>query len=142
MQSMLHENGDARAIDNGPEATVALGFWLLLIYRRPAEPASARTTVWGETKRLSALSLQHAVCALPASDGSRSAFGLLARRVEEYGGEVMVLETTSPDAAWQDKIVGRFNAARDEEYEEVADAAERFREVVARERRKGKFTSA
>lgn len=121
---------------------MALASWLLLIYRLPAEPASARTTVWRETKRLGALSLQHAVCMLPASDDSRAALERLSRRVEEYGGEATVLETTSPDAAWQDKIVGRFNAARDEEYEEVVDEAERFREEVARERRKGKFTFA
>ena len=142
MQSMLHENSDARVAGGVPEADAALGFWLLLIYRLPAEPASARTTLWRETKRLGALSLQHAVCVLPASDDSRSALGRLGRRVEEYGGEAMVLETTSPDVAWQDKIVERFNAARDEEYEEVADEAERFREEVARERRKGKFTYA
>ncbi len=36
----------------------------------------------------------------------------------------------------------RFNAARDEEYEEVVDETERFREEIERERRKGKFTFA
>jgi ChrB-like protein len=38
--------------------------------------------------------------------------------------------------------VTRFNAARDEEYDEVVDEAERFREEIAREPRKGKFTFA
>ena len=129
-------------MDDVPKADAALGFWLLLIYRLPAEPASARTTLWRETKRLGALSLQHAVCMLPATEASHSALWRLVRRVEEYGGEATVLETTSPDVAWQDKIVGRFNAARDEEYEEVVDEAERFCEEIARERRKGKFTFA
>jgi uncharacterized protein YdbL (DUF1318 family) len=119
-----------------------LGQWLLLIYRLPSEPAAARTAIWRETKRLGALSLQHAVCLLPRSELSRTAYARLANRIAEYGGEATVLETISPDAAWQAKIVQRFNAARDEEYEEVVDETERFREEVARERRKGKFTFA
>ncbi len=49
---------------------------------------------------------------------------------------------TSPDEAWHAKTIARFNAARDEEYEEIVDEAERFHEEIARERRKGKFTFA
>ena len=120
----------------------AVGRWLLLIYRLPAEPSSARTAIWRETKRLGALSLQHAVCLLPRSQGNQEEFGRLARRIEEYGGVATVLDTASPSLVWQERVVDRFNAARDEEYEEVVDEAERFREEVARERRKGKFTFA
>jgi hypothetical protein len=114
----------------------------VLIYRLPPEPSSARTAIWRETKRLGALSLQHGVCLLPLSETNRGAYGRLVRRVEEYGGEATVLETASPDDAWQERTMARLNAARDEEYEEVVDEAERFREEVARERRKGKFTFA
>ena len=115
---------------------------MLLIYRLPAEPAAARTAIWRETKRLGALSLQHAVCLLPAADATRAAYARLARRIEEYGGEATILQTVSPDEAWQARTIARFNLARDEEYDEVVDEAERFREEVARERRKGKFTFA
>lgn len=119
------------------------GRWLLLVYRVPAEPSSARTAVWRDTRRLGALPLQHAVCLLPLSERNQMAYARLARRVEEYGGEATIFETASPpDAAWHAKIVARFNAARDEEYEEVVDETERFREEIARERRKGKFTYA
>jgi len=117
--------------------------WLLLIYRLPAEPtSSARSAVWRETKRLGANSLQHAVCLLPLSDANRASFAHLTQRIEEYGGEATVLETASPDEAWHAKTVARFNAARDEEYEEVVDEAERFREEIEREKRKGKYTFA
>ena len=123
-------------------AGISPGRWLLLIYRLPAEPSSARTAAWREARRLGALLLQHAVCLLPLSDENRDAFTRLSLRVEQYGGEATLLETSSPDDAWQTRIVERFNAARDEEYAEVVDEAERFREEVARERRKGKFTYA
>src|SRR5262249_47493728 len=117
-------------------------WWLVVIYRVPAEPSSARTAIWRDLRRLGALSLQHAVCLLPLTEPNRAAYARLARRVEEYGGEATVLETRSPDDAWHAKIVARFNAARDEEYEEVVDETERFCEEIARERRKGKFTFA
>jgi hypothetical protein len=116
--------------------------WLLLIYRLPSEPPSARSTIWREARRLGALSLQHAVCLLPLTDANAGAFTRLAKRVEEYGGEPLILETRSPDTSWEERTIGRFNAARDEEYEEVVDEAERFREEIDRERRKGKFTFA
>jgi len=116
--------------------------WLLLIYRLPSEPASARSTIWRDARRLGALSLQHAVCLLPLSQPHSEAFARIAQRVEEYGGEATILETRSPDMAWDKKTISRFNAARDEEYDEVVDEAERFREEIDRERRKGKFTFA
>lgn len=117
--------------------------WLLLIYRLPAEPtSSARSAVWRETKRLGAISLQHAVCLLPLSDANRKSLARLGRRIDDLGGEASVLETISPTDEWHEKTIERFNAARDEEYEEVVDETERFREEIARERRKGKFTFA
>ncbi len=120
----------------------ASGQWLLVICRVPAKPSSARTAVWRAMRRLGALALQHAVCLLPRSETNRTACTHLAGRIEEYGGEASSLETSSPDEAWQAKIVARFNAARDEEYEEVVDETERFGEEIARERRKGKVTFA
>ena len=52
------------------------------------------------------------------------------------------IETASPTDAWHEKTVSRFNAAREEEYEEVVYETERLREEIERERRKGKFTFA
>jgi len=138
---MLQEaNGSATA----PTSAIATqqSVWLLLIYRIPAEHSSARTTIWREVKRLGALSLQHAVFLLPLSDTNRAAYDRLSRRIEEYGGEATILETTSPISGWDERTVDRFNASRDEEYEEVVDEIERFREEIERERRKRKFTFA
>ena len=116
--------------------------WLLLIYQLPKGSSSARTTIWREARRLGALSLQHAVCLLPLSEENRAAYERVARRIEEYGGEASILDTASPSDGWHTRTVARFNAARDEEYEEVIDETERFGEEIARERRKGKFTFA
>jgi hypothetical protein len=139
---MLRETNDLKTASDGPPAQTEQGRWLLLIYRVPTDPSSARSAIWRETKRLGALALQHAVCLLPLCEANRAAYARLARRIEEYGGEASILETTAPDEGWQAKMVARFNAARNEEYEEVVDETERFHEEIARERRKGKFTFA
>lgn len=142
MQRMLHETHDTSSTEERAQAPPPGGRWLLLIYRVPSDSSSARSAIWRETRRLGALSLQHAVCLLPLSETNRAAYLRIAHRIEAYGGEATILETASPDETWQAKIVTRFNAARDEEYDEVVDEAERFREEIARERRKGKFTFA
>jgi hypothetical protein len=116
--------------------------WLLLIYQLPKGASSARTAIWREVRRLGVLSLQHAVCLLPLSENNRVAYERIARRVEEYRGEASILETASPNDVWHERTVSRFNAARDEEYEEVVDETERFCEEINRERRKAKFTFA
>lgn len=138
MQQMLH------ATHNSTEAAESFQLlqWLVIIYRVPTEPSSARSAIWRETKRLGALSLQNAVRMLPLSEANRQAYSRLAQRIENYGGEASVLETISPDADWQTRTIARFNAARDEEYGEMVDEAERFREEIDRERHKSKFTFA
>lgn len=142
---MLHQHVPTHnlpAPSEGAALPAAAREWLLLIYRLPKEPSTARAAVWRETKRLGVLSLQHGVCLLPRSQEAHAAYRQLVHRIEEYGGEATVLTTSSPDDTWQEKTIARFNAARDEEYEEVVDETERFREEIARERRKGKFTFA
>ena len=91
---------------------------------------------------MATLFLQHGVCLLPDTASSRGAYARLVRRVEEYGGSASVLETTSPDAAWQERTVAQFNAARDDEYAEVVEETERFQAELDRERGQGKFTCA
>jgi hypothetical protein len=67
---------------------------------------------------------------LPAPEGlvfgshrHRAAYERIARRIGKYGGEASILETVSPTEAWHERTVSRFNAARDEEYEEVVVGA-------------------
>ena len=139
----MHETYDTGSRSELSPHDETHGRWLLLIYKLPKGSSSGRTTIWREVRRLGALSLQHAVCLLPLSKDNRAAYERLVRRVEgEYGGEASILETASPSDAWHVRTVARFNAARDEEYEEVVDETERFREEIERERRKGKLTFA
>lgn len=100
-----------------------------------------RIAIWRGIKRLGALSLQRTVWLLPSVEVNRLAFSRLAQCIEESGGKAMILEVTSPNSAWQADCVARFNAARDEEYQDVVDGVLRLHAAIARNRRQGASTS-
>ena len=116
--------------------------WLLLIYRVPQTPPGRRTYVWRQLKQLGAVYLQQAAAILPDRPEVRSALDALVERVRAFEGEASLLETRSPDPAWEADLVARFDQARDAEYAEVVENVERFEDEVRRESRKGKFTFA
>lgn len=118
--------------------------WLLLIYRVPQEPPGRRTYAWRHLKQLGAVYLQQAAAILPDRPDLADALAALAGRIRgtEGDGDVSLLVTTSPDAAWERELCGRFNAARDAEYAELVKNVERLEDDIRRETRKGKFTFA
>lgn len=116
--------------------------WLLLIYRVPQEPPGRRTYVWRQLRQLGAVYLQQAAAILPERPELRSALDALGQRIREYGGEVSLLSTVSPDEGWEGELLERFNQARDAEYAEVVENVERFEDEIRRERGKGRFSFA
>jgi hypothetical protein len=116
--------------------------WLLLIYRVPQEPPGRRTYVWRQLRQLGAVYLQQAAAILPERPELRTALDALSRRIQEYGGEVSLLSTVSPDDGWERELLARFNQARDAEYAEIVENVERFEDEIRRERSKGRFNFA
>jgi hypothetical protein len=116
--------------------------WLQLIYKVPAEPSRKRTYVWRQLRGLGAVYLQDACCVLPRGEDAERALAEVAAKVREFGGEAMLSVLQPAEPGWEERLVARINRARDEEYEELADTAERLVEEIARESRKGKFTFA
>src|SRR5579884_354900 len=113
--------------------------WLLLIYRVPQEPPGRRTFVWRQLKQLGAVYLQQAAAILPDRPDLRAALDGLAHRIEEFPGEASLLPTASPTQEWEQRLIARFNEARDAEYAEVVENIERFEDEIRREQRKGRF---
>lgn len=116
--------------------------WLLLIYRVPQEPPGRRTYVWRQLRQLGAVYLQQAAAILPDRADLRTALEALSQRIGEYGGDVSLLATVSPDDRWEADLQERFNQARDAEYAEIGENVERFEDEIKRERSKGRFTFA
>ena len=116
--------------------------WLLLIYRIQAGSSSRRTYVWRQLRQLGAVYLQQAVAVLPDRPELRAGLDQLGARIRAGGGEVSLLETASPSTTWEADLVGRFNLARNAEYDEIIESVERFEDEIRRETRKKRFMFA
>jgi hypothetical protein len=114
--------------------------WLLLIYRVPAEPTRLRSTVWRRIKSLGAIYLQNAVAALPATPANERAFRKLRREITGMSGTAVLLSCTA--LAGEADVRGAYQAARNDEYEEIVDRCQDFQRQVQKEYTENHFTYA
>ena len=122
------------------DAEPARGGWLLLIYRVPPEPTRLRSTVWRRIKSLGAIYLQNSVAALPAGPAAERSLRKLRREILDMSGTAMLLECAV--LAGEPEVRAAFQAARNDEYEEVADRCEDFQRQVRKEYAENHFTYA
>ena len=114
--------------------------WLLLVYRVPSEPTRLRATVWRRLKALGAIYLQNSAAALPASESAERSLRALRNEIGEMGGSAHLLRC-DPMVAGGD-ITDAYNAARDDEYEEIEDRCRDFHAEIERETTAEHFTYA
>ena len=129
---------DDRAVRPAPDGRA----WLLLVYRVKPGSSSRRTYVWRQLRQLGAIYLQQAVAIMPERPDLRAGLDQLGQRIRSSGGEASLLETSSPDAAWEADLIERFNFARNAEYDEIIESVERFEDEIRRETRKKRFRFA
>lgn len=113
--------------------------WLALIYRIPSEPTRLRAAVWRRLKNLGAVYLQNSVAAAPRTPHSERTLRTLRKEiVETMGGKAYLISTSSiiGDA----ELVELYNAARDDEYEEILDKCHDFHVGLAKEVAEKHFT--
>jgi hypothetical protein len=96
--------------------------WLLLIYLVPARPDYLRVKVGRRLQRVGAVAVKPSVYALPASDEAREDLGWILREVVDGGGEAHVVEARLVEGLDDEALIGRFNAARDEEAAPLVEA--------------------
>ena len=114
--------------------------WLVLIYRVPPEPTRLRSTVWRRIKSLGAIYLQNSVAALPASPVAERSLRKLRREILDMSGTAVLLSTTV--LAGEAEVHNAFQAARNDEYEEIVDKCEDFLGQVQKEYDENHFTYA
>ncbi len=123
-----------------PDGRRRPGTWLLLIYRVPSEPTRLRATVWRRLKGLGAIYLQNSAAALPSSPSAERALRKLRRDIADMAGTAVLLSCDA--VAGEADIRAAFQAARDDEYEEVVDRARDFLVQVDKEHLAEHFTYA
>jgi hypothetical protein len=97
--------------------------WLLLIHQLPAKPAYFRVKIWRRLNDLGAVLIKNAVYALPANAETQEDFEWLLREIAEGGGEAVVCEARLVDGMSDHQVRDLFNAARDADYDAIADEA-------------------
>jgi hypothetical protein len=98
--------------------------WLVLIYRVPSEPSRLRAAVWRRIKSLGAIYLQSSAAALPASVQAERALRKLRSEITDMSGTAVLLSCDV--LAGQADIEAQFQAARNDEYEEIVDKCNDF----------------
>ena len=127
---VLVTNGDSPATDG----------WLLLVYRVPPEPSRLRAAVWRRLKSLGAIYLQNSAAALPVSVGAERALRKLRSEILDMGGTAVLLSCAVLAGAAE--VHAAFQAARDDEYEEIVDRCEDFLAQVKKEHVANHYTYA
>jgi hypothetical protein len=116
--------------------------WLLLTYKLPPEPAKGRVAVWRRLKGLGAVYLQNGVCVLPKTDDHVRRLKMLENEITGLIGEAVILETVALDRSQEEKVVARFKADRNEEYQEFLVKCADFDAELAKETAASHFTYA
>jgi hypothetical protein len=121
----------------GPEHS---GGWLVLIYRVPSEPTRLRSSVWRRLKSLGAIYLQNSAAALPASVPAERALRRLRSEILDMSGTAALMSCTV--LAGEQEVRAAFQAARDDEYEEIVDKCQDFLAQLKKEYTEDHFTYA
>lgn len=116
--------------------------WLLLTYKVPPEPAKKRVALWRKLKGMGAVYLQNGVCLLPKTDDHTRRLKIIENEIAEMAGDSVLLETVALDRVQRDKVVARFKADRDEEYQEFLEKCKDFEAEIAKETAANHFTYA
>jgi DNA-binding transcriptional regulator PaaX len=110
--------------------------WVLLVYKVPREPTSARAYVWRKLKRLGALLMHDAVWVLPATPWTQEQLQWLAVEIGELGGEAQLWQSRLLLNGQHEALVQQFLARVDTSYEEIlADMEQEHADLAALSRR-------
>jgi hypothetical protein len=114
--------------------------WLVLVYRVPSEPTRLRATVWRRIKSLGAIYLQSSAAALPASVTAERALRKLRSEILDMSGTAVLLSCDV--LAGEADVLAAFQAARDDEYEEIVDKCADFLAGIDKEYKASHFSYA
>lgn len=114
--------------------------WLVLNFTLPKEPSRARVSVWRKLKKYGSVSIGQSMWLLPVSKEHMDILTEISKEVVQNNGSAYMLKAVFIGDAGSDDIIGRFNNARDEEYDEFLDKCNDFFREIEKETEKKNFT--
>lgn len=100
--------------------------WLALLHQLPARPPYLRVKIWRRLQAIGAVPLKNAVHVLPRSPQAESALRALMADIIASGGEATLIEARLLAGQSDGDVRALFDAARDADYADIADAARRL----------------
>lgn len=100
--------------------------WLALLHQLPAKPPYLRVKIWRRLQAIGAVPLKNAVHVLPRSSDAEAALRALMADIIASGGEATLIEARLLAGQNDSDVRGLFDAARDADYADLADAARRL----------------
>jgi len=95
--------------------------WLLLIHQIPPKPNYFRVKIWRRLQRLGAVGIKNSVYALPGSEQAHEDLNWVLREIVEGGGDASLVEARFIEGLSDEQVKEMFRAARDADYQAVAD---------------------
>ena len=105
--------------------------WLLLFHQIPPNPAYVRVKIGRRLARIGAISLKNTVYVLPRSEGALEDLHWVLREVVSSAGEATLCEARFVEGLTDDEIERRFQEARDEDYQTLANEVREVMEKFA-----------
>ena len=110
--------------------------WLLFLFSLPATHKTARVALWRKLQKSGAIQIKTSTYLLPDTPAQYELFQWLAKQVIDYGGDSTLIRAQQIEGLSDAKIVGLFNAARDDDYAALSDGARKLVELRAAKRGK------
>jgi hypothetical protein len=105
--------------------------WLLLIHQLPPQPAYFRVKIWRRLQAMGAVAVKGAAYVLPADDQTQEDLRWLVQEIVAGGGEAALCETRFIDGLSDQQVRALFDAARDADYEAIAQEAGTLSDMLA-----------
>lgn len=115
--------------------------WVVINYTLPREPSRIRVSIWRKLKKIGAVNIQQSMWILPQTDKNYNILNEIKEDVLQNTGEAFVMKS-SVDEDSKKIIIERFNAARDEEYNELLEKCDDFFMEIDKEIARKNFTFA
>jgi hypothetical protein len=107
--------------------------WLQISYKVPPEPATKRVALWRRLKSMGAVYLRDGVCLLPNTNGHLRRLRMIENEISEMGGEAVMLKAAGIDLGQEERVVRRFNADRNAQYEEFLGKCRDYKAEIDKE---------
>src|SRR5437899_1569050 len=107
--------------------------WLLLINQIPPKPNYFRVKIWRRLQKLGAVAIKNSVYALPSSEQALEDLNWILREIVEGGGDASLVDARLIEGLNDEQVKEMFRAARDTDYQAVADEARELARSLPRE---------